>query len=128
MGFGVSIPLFVNYEYDGEVRRAEADLDAARASLEQVRGQARAERLRTASDLRAALEQERRFADGLLDEAQRGAQATEFAYQHGAIGLVDLLDARRTLRAVQIEAVEAQAGYAKSLAAYQASMALGDQP
>ncbi len=124
VGFGVSIPLFIHYEYEGEVRRAEADLDAAREALEQARGQARAERLRADSDLRAALEQARRFDGGLLEEAARGAEAAEFAYRRGAIGLVDLLDARRTLRAVQVEAVEARAGYAKSLAAYQASLAL----
>ncbi len=124
LGFGVSIPLFIHHEYEGEVRRAEADLDAAREALQQVRGQARAERLRAASDLRAALEQGRRFEAGLLGEAESGAQAAEFAYRRGAIGLVDLLDARRTLRAVQVEAVEARAGHAKSLAAYQASLAL----
>ena len=126
VGFGVSIPLFIHYEYEGEVRRAEADLDAARETLEQVRGQARAERLRTASDLRSALEQGRRFEGGLLSEAERGSQANEFAYERGAIGLVDLLDARRTLRAVQVEAIDARAGYAKSLTAYQASLALED--
>lgn len=127
VGFGVSMPLFIHYEYEGEVRRAEADVDAARETLEQVRGQARAERLRAASDLRSALEQERRFEGGLLGEAERAAQAAEFAYQRGAIGLVDLLDARRTLRAVQVEAVDVQAGYAKSLATYQASLALEKQ-
>ena len=43
----------------------------------------------------------------------------EFAYKNGAIGVMDLLDARRTLRAIQIDAATAQADYAKALAAWQ---------
>ena len=37
----------------------------------------------------------RRFDDALLREAQRASDAAEFAYSRGAIGVMDLLDARR---------------------------------
>lgn len=63
-----------------------------------------------------------RFRSSLLDEARRAAEGAEFAYRHGAIGVTDLLDARRTYHAIRIEAATAQADYAKALAAWQAAL------
>src|SRR6185369_8983626 len=39
-GFGVSMPLFIWHEYEGEIARAEADLDVARLQFEQQQAQA----------------------------------------------------------------------------------------
>ena len=46
------------------------------------------------------------------------AKAAEFAYAKGAMGIMDLLDARRTLRQVQVEAAVARSEHAKALAAW----------
>lgn len=120
-GIGVSVPLFVNYGYEGEIRRAESDLQTAREQLGQVRAMALADAARARSDLEAAAQRSQRYEDELLAEAERAARAAEFAYKHGALGLMDLLDARRTYKATQIDAVTARADYAKALAAWQAA-------
>ena len=70
------------------------------------------------SALRSAAERRRRLEGGLLADAERVAKAAELAYQRGAMNLMDLLDARRTLRQVQLEAASARADYAKALAAW----------
>ena len=50
----------------------------------------------------------------------------EFAYSRGAIGVMDLLDSRRQLYATRLEASASQADYAKSLAAWQAAVAVAE--
>jgi cobalt-zinc-cadmium efflux system outer membrane protein len=60
-----------------------------------------------------------RLENGLLADAERVAKASEFAYAKGAMGLMDLLDSRRTLRQIQIEAASARADYAKALSDWQ---------
>ena len=121
LGVSVTIPLFTNYQYQGEIARAEVDFSAAVEAKEQARAAAVSEITRAQADLNASLKKVRRFDEEMLTEAQKSANATEFAYQHGAIGVTDLLDSRRVLRALQLDAVSARADYAKSLAAWQAS-------
>ena len=123
-GVGVSIPLFTNYYFEGEIRRAEVELDAARDNFGRVRALALSEIVRSRADLDSAHDRVRRFGDVLLKEAQRAAEGAEFAYSRGAIGVMDLLDARRQLYATRLEAAVAQADYAKSLAAWQAAIAV----
>jgi outer membrane protein, heavy metal efflux system len=43
----------------------------------------------------------------------------ELAYAKGAMSLTELIDARRTLRAVLLDDVAAKADYARALAAWQ---------
>ncbi len=120
-GFGVSFPLFVNYHYEGEIKKAEVDLYSARDGLERVRAQARGEAQRTLSDLRAAQDRLQRFRGSLMSEAARAADGAEFAYKNGAMGVMDLLDSRRVLRAIQVDAATAQADFAKALSAWEIS-------
>jgi cobalt-zinc-cadmium efflux system outer membrane protein len=121
-GVGISIPLFVSYRYEGEIRRAESDWHGARDALERTRALAGAEAARTRSDIDAASERVERFRGSLLTEAKRAADAAEFAFQKGAVGVLELLDARRTFKSVQLEAANAEADFAKALAAWLASL------
>ena len=117
-GFGVSIPLFIFHEYEGDIARAEAELTTARLLYERTLAQAVGSSDQASSALRSADERLRRFATGLLADAERVAKAAELAYNRGAMNLMDLLDARRTLRQIQIETATAHADHAKALAAW----------
>ena len=77
--------------------------------------------------MQAAAERTRRFQQELLTAARKSADAVEFGFKNGAIGVMDVLDARRTYRATQLDAVAAQADYAKSLAAWRAAVMEEDQ-
>ena len=61
----------------------------------------------------------------MLADAERVAAAAELAYNKGAMGLMDLLDARRTLRQLRIEALTARADYAKALSDWQLAAEYG---
>lgn len=121
VGAAVSIPLFTNYHYEGEAARAEVDYNSALEAKEQVRAAAVAEMRRAKADLQAAVDKNRRFDQSILSEAQKASEAAEFAYQHGAMSVMDLLDARRILRTLQLESVTVKADYAKSLSAWLAA-------
>ncbi len=121
IGAAITIPLFTNYEYQGEISRAEVNLTSALEAKQQARASAITEISRARADLDAASEKVNRFDTQILTEAQKAADAAEFAYNHGATGITDLLDARRILRSLQLDAATAHADYAKALAAWMAA-------
>jgi outer membrane protein, heavy metal efflux system len=128
VGIGISIPLFLGYNFEGEIRHAEVELQTARDSYERVRALAVGEIDSRRAELDAARERAQRFRESLLIEAQKAADAAEYAYSRGAIGVMDLLDSRRQLYATRLEASSTQADYAKSLAAWQAAIAAVEIP
>jgi cobalt-zinc-cadmium efflux system outer membrane protein len=50
------------------------------------------------------------------------AEQTETAYRKGGLSLTELLDARRTLRAVQLDVLNARNAYAKAWTYWQRRM------
>lgn len=123
-GVSISVPLFTRYYYDGEIRRAEVDYEAARDNLQRVRALAAAEIRKAASEVASSSERVQRLRDVLLGAAEKAAQGAEFAYSRGAIGVMDVLDARRQLIATRLEALAVQADHARALAAWRAALAL----
>src|SRR5471032_3400132 len=127
-GIALQIPLFVRYGYDGEIRAADVALDTARENMHRARVQARSELELSEERVRSAADKLRRYeggADSIIGAAKKSADAAEFAFQRGALAIMDLLDVRRTYRAAQLEALAARADYAKSLAALQAATSEG---
>jgi len=122
VGFSVSVPLFLRHNNEGTIARAQADWYAARDNLERVRALAQSDVLRARNDLDSAAERLNRFEADLLPAAQKAADAAEFAFKNGAIGVMDLLDARRTLKSVLIDAANARADHAKAWAAWQTNV------
>ncbi len=128
LGAFISVPLFTNYQYQGEIARSEIDFTSAVEAKEQIHAAAVGEITRARADLNASIDKVRRFDEQMLMEAQKAADAAEFAYLHGAIGVTDLLDSRRVLRALQLEAASVHADYAKSLAAWHAATNVEENP
>ena len=127
LSIGVAIPLFVYHRFEGERQRAEADYYAAFDEVARVRAAALTESTRARDALASAAERSARYRNELLALAERSATAIEFAYRNGAVGLIDLLDARRTLQATRLDAADADDDHARALAAWQAvTQAAGD--
>ena len=108
-------------QYQGEIRNAQVAADSAAVTLEKVRAAAIGELARSAGDARASAARLRRFDSELLPASARSADAAEYAFRNGAVGVMDVLDARRTRRATQLEAAAARADHAKALAAREAA-------
>jgi len=123
VGFGVAVPLFTGYDFSGDIQKAEVDRYAAMDALARTRAVAMNELRRAAEDLNAAADRLGRFDGSLLGAANQSAQASEFAFSRGAISVLEVLDARRTLRAVRLDALAARNDHAKALAAWRAAQA-----
>lgn len=121
-GFGVSIPLFNGYDYSGEVDSAYAELGAAEDDRLRIAAEAGAELKLRRAELEVQAARAARYLDTVLPTARRSAEATEFAFRHGAVGVLDVLDARRTLRAIESEALDAQADLARARAELAAAL------
>ena len=124
-GVSLSVPLFLGNHFDGDIAKAESDWGAALDLLDKATATARADLARTQFDLEKVRERLSRYDRELVVAAKRIADAQEFAYQRGAIGVLDLLDARRTLRTIELEATSAHADYAKALAAWRLARPFG---
>ena len=122
IGATVSFPLFTNYQYQGEIARAEANYDIAQNLKAQTSAQAISDLNKAQADVNAALDKLKRFDTQMLPEAKKAADAAEFAYTHGAVDVTYLLDSRRTLHAIELDAAASHADFAKSLAAWYATI------
>ncbi|HET8870226.1 MAG TPA: TolC family protein [Aquabacterium sp.] len=116
-GVGVSIPLGVDGRQDGPVQRARIDLATAEAELERIQAQAQAERSVQLQALETAARRVERIEQHLLPQAREAAQSADYARKQGALSLQDVLDARRTLHAAELDAEAAHADLARALAA-----------
>lgn len=119
ISLSLSVPLFLQHNNEGELARAEADLVMAQDGLRRVRETADAEIGRAAALTRAAADRRRLVVDQLQPAADKVAAGAELAYRRGASSALELLDARRSLRAVQVERFAADAELAKALADWQ---------
>lgn len=116
VSFNVSIPLQVRYQYRGEISKAYAELDMAEANLTAVRNEAANEIQKSRDTLAMKSTQIKHLYAGVVPRAQETVRATEFAYQHGASSLTDLLDARRALQSLLLDVTAARADCAKASA------------
>jgi cobalt-zinc-cadmium efflux system outer membrane protein len=116
-GVGFAFPLGVDGRQDGPVTRALIAVDEAQSQLDKVRASALSDRAVQRAALTAALERVKRLETQLLPQAREALKGAEFARQQGALGLQDVLDARRALHDAELDAASAHADAAKAWAA-----------
>ena len=114
LGLTLSMPLPVRHAFEGELARADNDLEAAQEALVRVRAEATAELARLDLDLDAAQGKAQLLQAQLAPLAEQVAQAAEFGHAKGALSLLDLIDARRTLRQTQLDLLAARADAARA--------------
>lgn len=105
---GVTVPTPLWYRREGEItqalgakRREEADLIRAQSELIKMITQ-------HFQDAETASRQIEVFEQGLLKEAQEALRVAQLSFRFGAAGLLEVLDAQRVARQVQIEYAQTQ--------------------
>ena len=115
--FRVQMPLngfLGSYNFEGEIARAQAQLNQAEDALEKTRRTAVADYQRLQQDRQGTAAKALSYEATILPRARKVAELAELAYSKGAMSLTELIDARRTLRSILIEALNARTDYAKA--------------
>ena len=119
--FRVQMPLngfLGSYNFQGEIAKAQAQLLQAEDTLEKTRRTAAADGQRLQQDRLGAAARVLSYDTTILPRARKVAELAELAYSKGAMSLTELIDARRTLRSVLIEALNARTDHAKTAQAW----------
>jgi cobalt-zinc-cadmium efflux system outer membrane protein len=111
LSIGLSAPVPLFYQQQGEIRKAEATYDAQ--SLEQAKTTAQV--VNDVSTAVATFETSRalvqRMESELRPTAERALQITRLQYDKGSATLMDFLDAQRTHIAINVEYLQDLANY-----------------
>jgi cobalt-zinc-cadmium efflux system outer membrane protein len=117
----LQVPLYGvlgGYNFQGEIARAQAQLDQAQDLLDKTRRAASADLQRLQQDRQGAAARALSYENTILPRARRVAEMAELAYSKGAMSLTEVIDARRTLRAILIEGLAARTDHAKAALAW----------
>lgn len=126
VGVGLSVPLPIRNRYSGVIDAASTALVQAEAEARKATAIATAEIVIARQTLTRAADRRREIETSQLPSARKAASVSEFAYANGATSLLELLDARRSLRAVELGAIDARADEAHAIAQLKAAETTGD--
>jgi cobalt-zinc-cadmium efflux system outer membrane protein len=116
IGLGVSLPLVDWGSGTAERRRAEAVVRAQDKRVEAARLAIRQDVATALIAVRGAESQLRTLREQVLQPAEQLAAMAHLGYQEGALNYLEVLEARRTVRAVQVEYLATLGEYHKALA------------
>ncbi|MHB1843467.1 MAG: TolC family protein [Deltaproteobacteria bacterium] len=120
---GLSGNLPVLYQQQGEIERAESNLDAAEASEAKARAQVVSDVAQAWATYVSAREMVERMETDLLKEAKLSRDLEQLMYEKGAASLLDYLDAERTYLATNLEYHQDLANYWSSVYALEQATA-----
>ncbi|MBY0437514.1 MAG: TolC family protein [Burkholderiales bacterium] len=104
---GLSIPLPLFNQRQGQILEAQAEASFADAQLLARRQQLLGELDFALAGFSIARQQVDAFEGGLIRQAEQTVRVAEAAYRFGERGIIDFLDAQRTLRGVRQEYINA---------------------
>jgi len=113
-GLSLSVPLFLGYDYRGDIARSEADYSAAEQQLAATRAAVNGEQTRLRAEYAAGEARFLRLRDVVLPAAERAGRGADVAIRQGGMSLTDYLDTQRNLRAARIETIQARADFARA--------------
>ena len=122
MGLGVSFPVPVFNRNQGEIARTRSERLRADLLARAVTSQVIQDVETAYAAFESSRERVRLYEGAYLARAKESRDIAEFAFQKGAVSLLDLLDAERTYRATQLAYRQALAGYMTSLAQLEAAV------
>ncbi len=119
LAFRISVPLNGWERFEGEIGRALAQEEQSQDLLQKTLLQARADLGALVQAWQTSAQRLKIFEDDILPQATRVAAQAETAYSKGGLTLTDLLDARRTLKTTQLEALTVRNAHGKALGTWQ---------
>ena len=103
ISFGLSSPIPIFYQQQGEIRKAEADFNMQQLSYTRSAAQVVADVSSAFASFTTAKRLVERMEGGLLDRAKKARDIVEIQFKAGSATLIDYLDAQRTFIATNVE-------------------------
>jgi cobalt-zinc-cadmium efflux system outer membrane protein len=101
---GISVPLPLFYQHQGEIDKATVELNSTELQVRQVKQKLRTEIVSAVAAWNAATAVVKRYQEGgVLDRIAKVQASVEFSYNHGNTDIVDLIQARRDYKAKMLE-------------------------
>ncbi|MBZ5617246.1 MAG: TolC family protein [Acidobacteriia bacterium] len=111
----MSIPLAIFDRNQGEIARTHYVITQAQEQEKSVKGQVLTDVRDAYEGLRSNDKVVQFYRSGNLETSQRNREISEYAYQRGAISLLDFLDTERSYRATQLAYRQAIGAYLTAL-------------
>ncbi len=115
-GAGLSVPLPFWYQRQGEIVAATGTKHRAEAEYLRTRNELVKAATQHFQEAQTAGEQIELFEKGLLKQADEALRIAQFSFQQGAASLLEVLDAQRVYRQVQLEYAQARLDLSIALA------------
>jgi cobalt-zinc-cadmium efflux system outer membrane protein len=97
---GISVPVPLFYQYQGEAGKAAVNLNQSHLAVEQTELGIRSDVVSAEAAWKSADKIVQRFNGGLLDDARSVRDSSELAFKKGATGVLDLIEAQRSYKSV----------------------------
>ncbi len=120
---GVSLPLPLFYQYQGEADKAAVNLNQNRLAAEQTELNIRNDVVTALAIWTSTNKIVQRFKEGLLDDALTVRNSSELSYSKGAASVLDFIEAQRTYKNIMRDYYAAE--IARANAYYDLEKALG---
>lgn len=108
---GVAVPLKIFDRNQGNIRRAQSELVAAKRNVERVRLLLSIKFQQTMADYQSARNRVLSYERNLLREVQESFDLASNAYKHGEYSSMELLNVQRTLIDVKVEYLDSIAAF-----------------
>jgi len=115
----MQFPLQWGYSYQGEIVRAQTQLQIAKDTLQKVVVNASSQLSNAWSNVKIAAQRLQAFENEMAPKAQQVLEQAELAFQKGGISLTDLLEARRIYRTTRLDVVNAKLEFSSATGAWQ---------
>lgn len=123
---GVSVPLPLFYQYKGEESQALVNFNQMRLAAQETELSVRSDIVNALAAWTSANKVVQRFESDLLDRAKKVHEKSQLAYQRGAIGVLDFIDAQRNYKAVMLDYYMAEINLINAY--YDLAKSLGTEP
>jgi outer membrane protein, heavy metal efflux system len=101
VSFSVPLPLF--YQQKGEISQAHINLDNAQLTVTQTEQKVKADLMKALASWKSADAIAKRFEQSVVSRIKMLRDAQEFAYEKGAVGLLELLDAESDYKLMMLD-------------------------
>lgn len=121
---GVSVPVPVFYQYQGEADKATVNLNQAQLAVEQTELAIRSDVTNALAAWHSADKIAQRYENDLLSDAQTVRNSAELAFKKGATGVLDFIEAQRSYKTAMRDYFAAVVGRANAY--YDLAKAVGN--